>query len=343
MVENKLLNYFKSEQPYRFFGKSINNLFFPFKDEINVRNTINIEVSSICDLKCIFCIYHLGYRKNQTMVPEEFGKLAKSAVNLGYDNLDLTPPSGELFLSKNAVEIIKIAKESGFKHIGTYTNGVSLHNHNLDELLRSGIDVIIISFPGFGKSYYQEICKADKFEEFAKSITRLLEIHKKINSQVIIVFEPRTYLSIKQIKESDLYCNFVSKYISDIMFVREPLRVFDSWCGEIKEKNLVRGMKVDINPIKSIYPLKNTYPCIRIFAMGVLVNGDVRLCNCRYDKTIGTEKDSLIISNVYNYKNLEELIKENDEKIRKMRSDFCNSKMPVLCKKCPFYRPVKFS
>jgi len=343
MIENKLLNYFKSEQPYRFLGKSIKNLFFPVKDEINVTKTISIEVSSICDVKCIFCIYHLGYRGEKIMMPEEFRKLTKSAVNLGYDYLDLTPPSGELFLNKNAVEIVKIAKDSGFKHIGAYTNGISLHNHNLDELLRSGINVIIISFPGFGKTFYQEICRADKFEEFTESIALLLEIHKKINSQVIIIFEPRTYLSIKQIKESDFYCKIVSKFIKDIVFVREPLRVFDSWCGEIKGKNLVKGMRVDINPIKSIHPFKNAYPCIRIFTMGVLVNGDVRLCNCRYDKTIGTEKDPLFIGNIYNYKDLEELIKENDEKIERMRSGFCNGKMAVLCKKCPFYRPVKFS
>ena len=343
MIENKLLNYFKSEQPYRFLGKSIKNLFFPVKDEINVTKTISIEVSSICDVKCIFCIYHLGYRGEKIMMPEEFRKLTKSAVNLGYDYLDLTPPSGELFLNKNAVEIVKIAKDSGFKHIGAYTNGISLHNHNLDELLRSGINVIIISFPGFGKTFYQEICRADKFKEFTESITLLLEVHKKIDSQVIIIFEPRTYLSFKQIKESDFYCKIVSKFIKDIVFVREPIRVFDSWCGEIKQGNLVKGMKVDINPIKSIYPFRSAYPCTRIFVTGVLVNGDVRLCNCRYDKTIGTKEDSLFIANIYDYENLEELVKENNEKIEGIRSAFVNNKIPALCRKCSFYRPVKFS
>jgi MoaA/NifB/PqqE/SkfB family radical SAM enzyme len=343
MLERTFINYFKSNQPYRFLGKSVRNVFYPSTDDLNVRNTINIEVSSICDIGCLFCIYRLGYRKKAMMVTKDFDKIARSAVYLGYDNLDLTPPSGEFFLNKNAVEIIKVAKASGFKHIGTYTNGISLHNHNLDELLRSGIDVIIISFPGFGGSYYQEICQADKFGEFSESITLLLEVHKRLYSRVMIIFEPRTYLSIGQIKQSELYCKCISKYVSDIIFVREPLRVFDSWCGEIQEKDLVKGMKVDVNPIKSIYPLKNSYPCLRIFMIGVLVNGDVRLCNCRYDRTIGTEKDPLFVGNIYKYKNLEELLKENDDKIQKIRSGFRKDNMPVVCKKCPFYRPVRYS
>jgi len=274
---------------------------------------------------------------------EDFRKIAKSAINLGYENLDLTPPCGELFLNKNAVEIIKIAKESGFRHIGAYTNGISLRNHNLDELLRSGISVIIISFPGFGRNYYKEICQADKFEEFRKSITLLMETHNKSNSEVTIIFEPRTYLSTDQIRKSDFYRKFVYRFISNRIFIREPLRVFDSWCGEIKQGNLVKGMKVDTNPIKSIYPLRGAYPCIRIFVMGVLVNGDVRLCNCRYDKSIGTKEDSLFIANIYDYENVEELVKENNEKIEGIRATFGNNKIPALCKKCPFYCPVKVS
>lgn len=335
-------DYLKSNQPYRFLGKSIRNLFFPLRYEVSLNKTINVEVSSVCDVKCVFCVYRLGYRKNETMKTEDFRKLAKSATNLGYVNLDLTPPSGELFLNKNAVAIIRAAKESGFKHIGTYTNGISLHNHNVDELLRSGINVIIISFPGFGGKYYKEICQADKFEEFERSITLLMETHRKINSEVIIIFEPRTYLSVDQIAKSDFYCKFVSKFIGNKICIREPLRVFDSWCGEIKERHLVKGMKVDISAIKSVHPFKNAYPCARIFITGVLVNGDVRLCNCRYDKTIGTEKDSLFVGNIYDYENLEELVRENDEQVQKVRSEFRSGKMPALCKRCAFYRPVKY-
>ena len=40
----------------------------------------------------------------------------------------------------------------------------------------------------------------------------------------------------------------------------------------------------------------------RLVSIGVFANGDVRLCNCRYDKTIETEEDSLFIANVVSLK-----------------------------------------
>ncbi len=343
MIKNDLINYFKLTQPYRFLGKSIRNLLFPSKDENYLRKLINIEVSNICNVKCIFCIYRFDYREKRVMSVEDFRKLSKVAIDLGYENLGLTPLSGELFTNRNAIEMIKIAQNVGFRNIGTYTNGILLHHHNVEELLTSGINVIVISFPGFCREIYREIFQADKFEEFKESVTLLLETHKRNRSEVTIIFEAKSYLTLNQIKEQDFYKEFISKFINDTVSICEPKRIFDSWCGEIKQKYLFKGMKVEINPIKSIYPLKKPYPCMGMFTFGVLVNGNVRLCNCRGDMKMGTEKDSLFIGNVYNYRDLKELLHENKGKIEKIRFEFCNGKMPVECKLCSFYLPVKFS
>jgi MoaA/NifB/PqqE/SkfB family radical SAM enzyme len=122
--------------------------------------------------------------------------------------LDLTSPGGELFMHKDAIEIIKTAKDVGFKHIGTFLNGILIHRFSAEDLLTSGIDALLISFPGFTADIYQEIFGVMKFDEFRKSIVELLETHKKINSEVFIIFEPRTYLTLKKIKESVFYQRF---------------------------------------------------------------------------------------------------------------------------------------
>jgi len=330
-----------SNQPLRFVAKSVRNILFPLTSIDVIKKTIAVEVSSICVAKCIFCTYRLGYRTKKIMKVEEFKYIAESAVKLGYENLDLTSPSGELFVSNNAIKIIQIAKEAGFKHIGTFTNGILIHRFKTEELLTSGIDVLLISFPGFNDKIYEEIFGVKKYREFEKSTIELLEIHKKINSRVMIIFEPRTYLTLRQIKESDFYKNYLSQFISDKIFIKEPLRVFDSWGGEIRQKDLIRGMKVDRNPLKSIYPLKKVFLCIRLLSIGVLANGDVRLCNCRYDSTIETEKDSLCIDNIKKYESFIDLMIKNEKKINKIKTDFIHGKLPALCKNCPFYIPVR--
>jgi hypothetical protein len=343
LIDLKILNYFKSKQPFRIFGLSCRNLFFPQEIRVQDNKSIGIEVVNICNCKCIFCAYRLGYRKKVFMATEVFKGIAESAVKIGYKNLDLTPLSGEFFIHNNAAELLKTAKNAGFKHIGTFTNGILLQKHNIEELLKSGLDVLLISFPGFNDKIYEEIFGVKKYREFEKSTIELLETHKKINSDVFIIFEPRTYLTLKQIKTSEFYKSFVSKFVSDKVFIKEPLRVFDSWGGEIRQKDLIKGMKVDRNPLKSIYPLKKVFLCIRLLSIGVLANGDVRLCNCRYDSTIETEKDSLFIDNIKNYRDLEDLIYQNEVKINKIKTDFINGKLPELCKKCPFYMPVRFN
>jgi len=340
---NKIIIKLLKIQPFRFALKSIRNVFFPNKFNGALEKTINIEVSSICNAKCIFCPYRLSYRSKKLMPTNEFRKIAESAVKLGYENLDLTSPSGEFFIRNDALEIIRIAKQVGFKHVGTYTNGISLYKFEAKELLESGIDAILVSFPGFeDDNVYESVFGVKQIQSFKRSITALLETHRRLKSNVCVIFEPRTYLTLEQIKESEFYECFVSKFVSNKIRISEPLRVFDSWGGEIKKKDLIKGMKVDINPIKSIHPFKKVYLCCRLLYVGVLANGDVRMCNCRYDSTIETEEDSLFIDNLRNYGSLYDLILKNENRIKRIRSNFIHGNLPELCKKCPFYNPVEF-
>lgn len=329
-----------SHQPSRVIGKSIRNIFFPDKKKIN--RMITIEISSICNARCIFCNYRFGYRKKKTMDTEDFKKIAESCIQLGYDDLSFTSMGGEVFTHKNAVEIIKIAKNKGFNGISCFTNGISIHKYDVEGLLRSGINHIFISFPGFSEDLYEEIFQVRKFSDFKESIMILLKTHRKINSRVKIEFLPRTYLTEEEIFKSEFYTSFVSKYMSDLVYFDEPLYFYDSWGGEIDSSQLIMGMKVDMNPLKSLYPFKKTYLCHFMLRFAVFANKDVRLCNCRYDSTIETSKDTLYIANLGNYSSLEELMLRNRAKIDKIRTDFINGNMPELCRKCPLYLPVDF-
>lgn len=324
----------------RYAIKSVRNIFFPTHPKFDIRKSIGIELSSICNAKCIFCNYRLGFRKKKFMKLDEFKSIAKSCVNLGFENLGLTSMGGELFTHPDAIKIIKEGKSSGFKHISAFTNGIAIHKYNISDLLNSGIDAILISFPGFNQEVYKEIFQVNKYDNFIQSIKELLETHRKSNSRVAIVFEPRTYLTERQIKESDFYIFFVKKYLSEHVVMREPLRVYDTWGETIKETDLIKGMKIDKNHLKSIWPLKKPHLCFMLLGIGICANGDVRLCNCRYDETIETEYDTLTIANMNNYVDLEHLMAENKDKIKNILDAFVHGKLPELCKKCSFYVPV---
>ncbi len=270
-----------------------------------------------------------------------FEGVAQSCVEMGFENLNLTSVGGEILTHPNAVTIIEKAKHLGFRSIALHTNGILLYRHDMEALLTSGLSALFISTPGFSDELYKSIFGVNKFNEFRKSVGLLLATHARINSQVEIHFCPRTYLTKQQIQNSDFFVDTISQYIKNSVCLDEPLTVFDSWGGEIKETDFPSGMKVDVRPIKSIYPLKKLNLCSMLEQINVLSNGDVRLCNCRYDRTINSAEDPLLIDNLAQHKNLKELMEVNKSKVKNIKDGFINGQLSDLCRTCSVYRPIK--
>jgi Radical SAM superfamily len=343
MMLTKVRGVLSSRQPFRVIGKSVRNLFFPSAEDMDrLRKTLQIEVSSFCSARCVFCAYKYGRRRRGKMSFEVFGDVVRSAVSSGMENLDMTPLTGDLFTHERAVEMITAARQAGIRRIEAYTNGILLHRHDMARLVTSGIDPLYISFPGFEERQFEEIFGVRRFGEFKMSVDSLLAAHRDARSAMRIIFEPRTYLTHEQLIESEFFRDYLSRHISEVVKVEAGVKVFDSWAGTIRNGDLPGGMKVDLNPVKSIYPVKKVFLCQRLLTVGVLANGDVRLCNCRCDESIETETDSLFIANIKDYESFHSLIIENSGRIAKLRSDFIRGKLPVICRKCPFYAPVVF-
>ncbi len=273
---------------------------------------------------------------------EDFVNVIHSAVSMGMKYLDMTPVTGDLFTHEKAVDMITAADRAGIEHIEAYTNGILLHRHDMAGLVESGIDSLHISLPGFDEQPFEEIFGVRRFEEFKKSITRLLAAHRDAQSDMRIIFEPRTYLRHEQLVESEFFKTHISGHISDVVRLETGVRVFDSWAGTIRNRDLPNGMKVDLNPLKSIYPVKKVLLCWRLLTIGILASGDVRLCNCKCDANIETEADPLLIANIKDYPSFRDLVVENENRIAKFRSDFRRGKLPSICKRCPYYIPIAY-
>ena len=317
------------------------NIFIPKEANDYEKYLLTIEPSSICDAKCVFCNYRYGYREKTTIALDAFRRIAQSCFEAGYKNLNLTSVGGEFLTHPQAVSMLEIAKHIGYESIALHTNGILLYRHDIERLLNSGLGCLLISTPGFSPELYRDIFGVDKYPDFRKSILELLETHRKMNSKVAIRFCPRTYLSKREIHNSAFFIETISKYVNDVVVLEEPLTVFDSWNGLIKQEDLKKGMAIDVSPLKSIYPIKKVHPCAMLEQVNILSTGDVRLCNCRYDRFIGTADDSLFIDNLLNYASMREFLDVNGGKIRSIKKNFAEGRLPELCRKCSMYRPMK--
>jgi radical SAM protein with 4Fe4S-binding SPASM domain len=168
-----------------------------------------------------------------------------------------------------------------------------------------------------------------KYEPTLSGIKELLISNNERGKPVEI------YLEIRGSDRKSLFTSDFIKYIMpnvDDYFIRNNirfLRLFDSWGGLIKENNLPAG--------KALLPNvpKKTRPCRRTFHAAILLNGDLRICDCRFGAK--GKHDELVIGSI-NANSLDELW--NGSAVRVIRRSFNSHSIPDVCDKCGFYYPV---
>jgi hypothetical protein len=114
-----------------------------------------IDVTNACNLQCSICFAYAGkigylYRPDLETIEEIIDNLRS--------NLPVPPPAlqlsgGEPTIRPDLVEIVKIAKKKGFRHVEVNTNGVRLADEKdgvnyICRLRKAGVDTYYLSFDG---------------------------------------------------------------------------------------------------------------------------------------------------------------------------------------------------
>lgn len=132
---------------------------------------VDIELSSLCNLKCPMCYTITDEFKRKVnatrMSWELFAKIVDEiSGNVPAIRLSLR---GESLLHERFVDCVRYAKQKGIKEVSTLTNGAKLTLPYFIELVDAGIDWITISIDGIGKTY-EEIRKPIKFNYLLNNI-----------------------------------------------------------------------------------------------------------------------------------------------------------------------------
>ena len=132
---------------------------------------VDIELSSVCNLKCPMCYTitaafkeHVNVKRMDwplfcRIIDEIGGKVPAIRLSL----------RGEATLNKNFIEAIRYAKSHGIKEISTLTHGFKLTVPYFQQIAEAGIDWITISVDGVGETY-ERIRGPIRFEELLQKI-----------------------------------------------------------------------------------------------------------------------------------------------------------------------------
>lgn len=268
---------------------------------------IGIEISNICNAKCLICPQKNLTRKNQFM---EFN-LFKKIINL------IRPTKikqifsfgiGEPFLHPSCIEFLRYMRQNvnPAVRINITTNGSFLNESVLEEIIQSGlIDEFTVSMHG-GTAEAYEISTSLEYNTLIRNINKFIVIRNKSKKKkpalfINSIYMPENLHSIESLEKNLLQAD------------RLIVSVADNFAGKI--------FKVDIETYPHIFICKSPFE-----NMVVMADGKVALC-C-YDS------DGAVIMGDLNNETIEEVWRgDKFTRTRKAmaQGDFAN--LP-LCSGC---------
>ncbi|HNW92472.1 MAG TPA: radical SAM protein [bacterium] len=130
---------------------------FPFPTHVD------IETSSLCQMRCPMCMTHLMTQPRGNMPYALFTRLIDQCVAGGVYSVKLSW-RGEPLLNPRIVDMVRYAKERGIREVAFLTNGERLTEALAEALVGAGLDWLSISFDGYDKQTYEGIRRPAVFE-----------------------------------------------------------------------------------------------------------------------------------------------------------------------------------
>jgi sulfatase maturation enzyme AslB (radical SAM superfamily) len=222
-----------------------------------IPSQIQIEtVAGYCNIQCIMCPIKQSIRK-EIMSNDIFERIVINLLPIR-DNIKIFTllGLGETLLDRNVADKIEIAKKYQFKEVGLFTNAMLLTKVMTDNLLNSGIDVLICSIDGYTAKTQKKIRKNSDLKKIIKNIDYFIK--RRDQSKIIIRFT-------RQDLNKQEWPDF-----------------FDFWSKKLKRNDLVlcydvhnagRNIEIDRNRLKKKIKCSEVYKRMIIFS-----DGSIGLC-----------------------------------------------------------------
>ena len=145
--------------------------------------TMNVEITSNCNEKCIYCEYSAqGLHKRNKMIESElFYKITRQAKEMGIRDIGLYVTAEPLCNPKIYDYIKYLKKNLKFDYVYISTNGILCTPSNLEKLVYAGIDSIKFSVSATNKEEFIVHHGVDCFEKVYENIKYAYSFRKKNN------------------------------------------------------------------------------------------------------------------------------------------------------------------
>lgn len=266
--------------------------YIKFKDELsrylqanqNYPRSIFIEVTPLCNLRCVFCACYIKgeevtrYRQNKYMSFEAFKKIIDQMVGKFNFQMNFTY-SGEPLLNKDVFKMVRYLADRDIPS-KIYSNAMLLTPERAKEMLASGLDRFIISFDSAVRETYEAIRVGGRFEQVVGNLRFLIRLRNElgrskpfVETQIIMTNKNAHELEIfKELSEDIGVDNAYSKslYIYRNTDNQDYIKQVE---GYFWEGDVARYERTEKG-----FVLKDMGGCPELQSCVITVDGDVVMC-----------------------------------------------------------------
>lgn len=180
---------------------------------------LDIEASSVCNLKCTFCAtsHKLKGFELGTMEIDVFKKIIDEGAEHGLCAIKLNSGMrGEPLINKSVPEMVRYAKEKGIMDVYFNTNAMLLTKDVSEEIIKAGLDRISISFDGTTPEVYEENRRGASYEKVLQNVKDLVKAKEELGSGT-----PLIRVQTVALPEIDLdeYARFWEDMADEVAFI----------------------------------------------------------------------------------------------------------------------------
>lgn len=245
-----------------------------YEDLLRFPKYLEIETVNACNARCPMCTIEEWSRKSPTMKDGLFKKIADELIE-NRDRLKRVSlyRDGEPLLDKKLAPRVAVLKDGGIPETAISTNVSLLGEAAATDLLKAGLDTIILSIDSLKKDVFESIRVRLVFEEVLENALRFIELRDRIR--------PQTKIWVRMIRQESNY----DEWPEYEAFWRRKLSANDrinysiihNWGAQLS----------GFRPVAKSY--EPNLPCVALWSLMVIFsNGDVPLCNVDFNKRYPT-------------------------------------------------------
>lgn len=303
---------------------------------------LEVEVTTRCPLKCLFCERTYWQEPNRDMTFQEFKGIIDQFPRLKWIGLT---GIGESFVNQDFLKMLRYVKGKNI-FVELYDNFFLVEEKTARALIEMGIDKIFISLDAATKETYEKIRVGSNFERVIDNLKNFLrqKREKKAYFPQLAFHFVVNKLNIQEIPQYiELVHNLTPEENTAVQFTRmlhsfkEAENLFVEMPEDIMKEAEERGKKFGLKIVWSAdIPQKKPKVsfCTEWTMPFIFVTGDVIPCCAGNEAGCRQFQKETALGNIF-----EKPFKEiwRGEKYRSLRKSLKEGKTPLSCKNCSIY------